>query len=376
MHKLTAILFFSAMLAVPVLAADPVILNLHLEGNAIDSSSYAHAVYSLDLNGEPATMQYEAACAIGGCMRFTGEGEHLETNLGGAGSVPDDSTTAPVSVSLWLKASAANANQLQLFSPDVFDNAYRGAALIDGTNVILRDGDSAPTTLFAIPGDYTDEMHQLTIAYDAEGATGYWDGKKQGFAPGVRLDLGEPDVVLGIGGGKRIPFGNPFAGLIDEVHVFNLALSGEQAGQLYTLEYHATAPADLAQVFATPTPVTTLAPTPTEKPKPTLVPAPTAKPKPTPKFERTPEPKQKDKDGKFDLPGKKVTDILDNIARKIEEQKAENRQRAEERKPPSLVGRVVDFIPQSPYDAPTTFAISLSSLLFIALAAMRFNEKG
>lgn len=210
------------------------------------------------VNGNPV---WVVGGKVGGALTFDGTDDYIR--------VPNSKSLNPksITVSLWVKPDPS-MEDMKLTRP-----YHVVAKRAGGANGFYLGIDSGKQTEFytfsqsgqgyVTSGITFGEWHLLTGTLNADTGTlsFYRDGLHVGTKTGVVMDLNNIDLVLGIQGPD---YTTPplFKGLMDEVQIYDRALTAEEVKQLYN-----------PSATPTPTPTTTLTPTPTTTTEPTPPPA-------------------------------------------------------------------------------------------------------
>lgn len=168
-------------------------------------------------------------CVAGNCLSFDGDDDWID--------IPFDSSLDVINndgaftLMVWVKLTTLD-NVSILFNQE--DSGGTGRSWLD----ILATGElNSPlvTDLETLSepyfGEFLDEWHHVAITFDGENATGYIDGIAQSTV------LKEDDLDEDCYGGYRIGVSktgeNEINGLLDEVVIYNVALSSDEINDYY-----------------------------------------------------------------------------------------------------------------------------------------------
>ncbi|HVZ75731.1 MAG TPA: LamG domain-containing protein [Candidatus Paceibacterota bacterium] len=189
-------------------------------------------------DGSVATSSMKVAGKLGQALHFNGMGDYIRNTS----VVSAISGNTQGSVSVWFRRTAdTNGSLIYLGQSGTNNNIFRLLYTAGGTISLLLKGSSdfyrATATLA-----YDTKWHQLTFTVNSLGNTLYIDGSAVGlgYTSGSSStsnwfsSIGSMD--LWTDGYELISSpSSPFAGDIDEIRVYNRALSANEAKQLYNL---------------------------------------------------------------------------------------------------------------------------------------------
>jgi len=166
---------------------------------------------------------------IGSAVDFDGVDDYVTA----AGSTSSANITGPLTVSAWIKPGTNSGNQYIV-------GKWNGATLL---NYLLRVNTSGTTVTFFVGDGNVDNGASGTVSVGAwSHVVGLWDGvDTKIYINGVFVakaatplppDASGTSLFFGQGSGSG---GGPYNGDLDEVRVYNRALSADEVGQLYRL---------------------------------------------------------------------------------------------------------------------------------------------
>jgi hypothetical protein len=161
----------------------------------------------------------------------------------------DYNSTDTFSVSGWFKTSQSTGIQTivgqwgQMSTPSCpncpWTNSYYGwQVLVENNKVVARFGPPSgiPTNITGISDVNDGNWHNFTLVYPTKNsnATLYVDGNSEG-TPGAELfTVGPTSSRIGDGSYGNAPLkGGPFCGMIDDVIIYNRALTADEVYQIY-----------------------------------------------------------------------------------------------------------------------------------------------
>lgn len=171
------------------------------------------------------TWKTKTDCKVNGCLSFDG-GDYL--NIGN-NSAFDNST---ISTSAWVKFSSFTPNQY-IIGKEISTIPYGGWMLrINGNGKLdysISVGATNYLTEYTVSSMYTDTWYHVMGTYDGETINLYLDGKlvATNTSPSGAITTNSANVNIGRSEG----FGRYFNGKIDEVKIYNVALTPEQVRQ-------------------------------------------------------------------------------------------------------------------------------------------------
>lgn len=171
------------------------------------------------------TWKTKTDCKVNGCLSFDG-GDYL--NIGNS-SAFDNST---ISTSAWVNFSSLTSNQY-IIGKEISTNPYGGWMLrINGNGKLdysVSVGATNYLTEYAVSSIYTGTWYHVMGTYDGETINLYLDGKlvATNTSPSGTITTNAANVNIGRSEG----FGRYLNGKIDEVKIYNIALTPEQVRQ-------------------------------------------------------------------------------------------------------------------------------------------------
>lgn len=148
-------------------------------------------------------------------------------------SVPDSpsvSVTGPITISFWFKTSTtAGGSRLFWKRSGANNNSYD--VLVSGAGALTLNIDTGGSVGATTPGSYMDnEWHHFAGTWDQSNIIVYMDGVSVASTPqtGSMSDTVDPLTI-----GNKNDGSAPYTGLLDEVRLYNRALSSVEVKQLY-----------------------------------------------------------------------------------------------------------------------------------------------
>lgn len=159
-----------------------------------------------------------ATCPSGFALQFDGQNDYVNCGVIGI--------TAPATVSMWLKPDNTTGDRriLQFLGSS---GGWRGGSLtIINDDIMVTGCDSCISKLVDMSYSWVGEWHHLAVVYNSDGtAVGYFDGVEQ--LTGIS-DFDYDSVPMGLGNRYLDRWGNTYAGMMDEVAIYDRALSAEE----------------------------------------------------------------------------------------------------------------------------------------------------
>jgi hypothetical protein len=200
------------------------------EGDAKDSSGKAHHGSMI---GNPAF----AAGKIGQAITFDGAGDKVEVPATAAGN-PDLYPTDAVSASAWIKTTMAATGNHSVIRHDYHFTALQTTSATGAWSAVFTNDAGARSGVRTAAFDWTmlndGEWHHYAATYNL-GLHEVWiDGVRVASADHGSRSLWTGDDLPWVFGGRETSAGGAedFTGALDEVHIFNRALSAAEIAYL------------------------------------------------------------------------------------------------------------------------------------------------
>ena len=199
-----------------------------LDGNANDAWGSNNGT----LVNDP-ILKTEAECVTGGCYSFDGSNDYIEV----APSTILNQNYTGFTVSTWVKYTGVQLGTDALgYIIHKNNTQHEGSApfvlLIYGKKIQWQTYNGTIKTLIKSPLDYNDGVwHNLVGVYNGTQIILYIDSVNIGSA--AVTSFANNDGYLSIGGTRYESTHRPFKGLIDDVRIYNAALSTSQIKQEY-----------------------------------------------------------------------------------------------------------------------------------------------
>jgi hypothetical protein len=197
----------------------------------------------------------ESYAAVGYGASFDGTNDYIALGDNDAFSFTDGTNEKPFSISAWVNINAGKASTACIWSKDMFDGAWKREYLFvvrtTGHAGVLIFDNSDPTGGTLLDGRSSDSLvtfgswHYIAATYDgSKNETGiriYVNGvdrtatqTKTGTYTGMRNTAAPMEI------GRRLFSTNPantvwMHGLVDEVRIYNRALTADEVKQLYRM---------------------------------------------------------------------------------------------------------------------------------------------
>ena len=171
----------------------------------------------------------------GGAYEFDGKSSYIDCGN------PRPEWSDKITVSAWVRPGASDAKDDYSTIVTKVHTFY--FQLIRSARLAVHQGGTSPdkyhtSTSTITPGQW----HHVAYTYDGSRVTIYVNGALDSVAPVEKVRAGAYKNHLGIGmnltadGKPYFDSSRPFAGMIDEVMLYNRALSNEDIKQLYSLQ--------------------------------------------------------------------------------------------------------------------------------------------
>ncbi len=180
------------------------------------------------------TTTSSVAGKIGGALKFS-SATAQEVSLG---TTPANLTFAysqPFSISLWAKPSATVGSGVfnRMVSTSATSNKFEYFVMANNNAFSFNVGKNGIGDASVAGSTFTlGQWYHLVGVYNGTNINFYINGVSVGTAAYTFGALSNPDGILSIGGGGAA--GNTFDGSIDDVRIYNRALSASEVAQLYT----------------------------------------------------------------------------------------------------------------------------------------------
>ena len=199
-----------------------------------DAGTTSTQTYDASGNGNNGTLTSGAAratstCRIANCISFaTGTGSYV--------NVPDASTlnfgTSSFTIAAWVNRTASGTNII--LGKRVYPPGY--IIYFTGTQLVLQVNDASPNAY--VVGAYTDynNWHHIAVVVNRSTNTAYYylDGALQGTGTALNPATGSVNNSGYLGMGRdQSDGGSLFGGNLDDVRLYNRALSADEVRQLW-----------------------------------------------------------------------------------------------------------------------------------------------
>jgi flagellin-like protein len=170
---------------------------------------------------------------MGGAYAFDGAGDYVKV----LDSDSLDMGMGNFTLGAWIKTAAAGTNQMRIFSKrDLSLIGYEMYISLNENNLSAFIGDTGGYTAFSLGNTNIRDTgwHHVVVTFSRQGnMTGYVDGAVQSAPRSIALRSGSVSnsypLYVGI---FQDGSGSPFNGIIDEVRVWNRALSAAEISEL------------------------------------------------------------------------------------------------------------------------------------------------
>ena len=158
-----------------------------------------------------------AICPSGSALQFDGVDDYVD--LGNLG------LTEPITVSIWLKPNDT-LNDRRLFQRLTSAGTGAGDLHIVNNDIYVWRQHNSHEKIVDLSSSWSGAWHHLAVVYNADKTViGYFDGFEHLQATSIGLDWDAGPMGLG---NKYYQCGNTFNGIVDEVSIYNQALSAEE----------------------------------------------------------------------------------------------------------------------------------------------------
>ncbi len=168
-------------------------------------------------------------CQVGGCLSFNGSNNFITTNSSTA-----DFGTSNFSISTWINASSLSGVHI-IIGKRVYPPGY--IIYTNGSSLILQVNDSNANSYTIGNYTYVGTWHNIAVVVQrtTNQAFYYLDGVLQGTGTSLSASTGSISNSGWFGiGADQSDQTNVFSGSIDDVRVYNRALSANEISQLYS----------------------------------------------------------------------------------------------------------------------------------------------
>lgn len=175
------------------------------------------------------TWKSKEECKSNNCTSFDGVDDYLNFGTSTAW-VPRD----VVSVSAWIKTSASATQTVAMFGDEGGNQRIWSAQINSSGRLIAQTGSIGGTNLIGTSIINNNAWHHVAITKTGFGSSDtfilYVDGKAEATATAPQQAAGHTSKQLTVGISNTLgsTSGEPFTGLIDEVKIFNTALTADQ----------------------------------------------------------------------------------------------------------------------------------------------------
>jgi len=163
----------------------------------------------------------------GKCLSFDGANDYVNCGDGVSLKIGE-----PLTIEVWTKRQPGTPNDVKIvgnYHPDIKGyvmQSYNG-------NLSFGFSNGSGHIFYNFGGDYRDgQWHHFVITKDSNYIRAYIDGNAQTPVNETRLIV-PSDYGLGIGVGSNVWTGFPFNGLIDDVRIYNRALTASEIQDHY-----------------------------------------------------------------------------------------------------------------------------------------------
>lgn len=168
-----------------------------------------------------------STCKVSYCLGFDGSNDHV--NSGSSSSL---SFTNPITISAWVYPTATKS-QNSIVTKGDGDFTYNYYFLLQGQNKLRfnQTGGINVVSTNAIPGN--NQWTHVVVTYDGSNAVFYINGQFDSTGSGAVGSTNPYPLYIGWDGYDGVPGQNNFIGYIDDVRIYNRALSTDEIKRLY-----------------------------------------------------------------------------------------------------------------------------------------------
>jgi RHS repeat-associated protein len=198
----------------------------------LDSSDNSYDGTFVDPGGDPSTDAHATSGKIDGALVFDGNDDHVS-----CGTWPAITGTGPFSVSAWVKTDAATGQLIVGQRSNATPNGSYGFSVrADGRAqfYVYNDDDHGFLIQSSVTVDDGSWHHIVGVRTNSTDGQIYVDGSLVASGTGTARSLNSVPVWIG---GRTAPYAYYFDGKIDDVQIFDRALSVTEIGWLHGLSY-------------------------------------------------------------------------------------------------------------------------------------------
>ncbi|MBI3626662.1 hypothetical protein HY224_01285, partial [Candidatus Uhrbacteria bacterium] len=202
-------------------------LNLPFNGGSTqyDLSGWANNFTAVNDAAQGATGFKNSNCLVGGCYDFNAKASQF---LKIPNSPSLNNSGNKISVSVWVNSQVAYDSR-EIFSSDDGANGYQ-LLLVNGLAAVASNGSTSVSGVQVADGYW----HHLAAVWDGVNVNLFVDGLRRLEAAGVlNNSIGDNQIGAKCSGANNTLCGNYFNGTIDELQIYNRALSAAQIVQLF-----------------------------------------------------------------------------------------------------------------------------------------------
>ncbi len=214
-------------------AAGDLVAWYPFSGNALDSTDYHHdgivsgALFVADVWGRSKS-----------ALRFDGVNDKVTINSTNALNFQDG-----ITLSCWIRPGALSDRESFVVSHGSWQNRWKLSITPEGFPRWTVNSSAGIVDVDADRPIKQDSVYQVTATYDGKDMIVYINGQLVSFKP-LTGKIRQTNIPVTIGQMTPDEVNYNFAGLIDEVRIYDYALTPEQAGDLYTNYTSATSNPD------------------------------------------------------------------------------------------------------------------------------------